>query len=85
MDSTRRCQCFAGFHQAGLTSANAAPYLITVSQALSVDPLISGEYFSNRPSSSWSDERRDFAYTVVIKPVGVRSGKETHGGAWGEL
>ena len=39
---------------------------MAVSKALSVDPLISGEYVSNKPSSSWSEERRDFAYADII-------------------
>ena len=60
-----RCQCPASLDRAELTSASTTPYFMTVSKALSVGPLISGEYFSNRPSSSWSDERRDFAYAVI--------------------
>ena len=52
-----------------LTCDNATPYLITLSKALSVDPFISGEYSSNNPSSLWSDERRDSAYTAMISSL----------------
>jgi len=55
-----------GFHIGERTSANAAPVLITISKVLSVDPLINGEYFSNNPSSSWSVERRDSAYSTIL-------------------
>ena len=48
-----------------LTSANTAPYLIPFSTALSVGPLISGEYPFNNSSSFWSDERRDSAYANI--------------------
>src|SRR5882757_1179594 len=54
----------------GLTSANTAPYLITVPTALSVDSLISGEYSTSKPSRLWSDERRDSACTIVINCAG---------------
>lgn len=36
------------------------------SKTVSVDPLISGEYFFNKPSSLWSDPRRDAAYGISI-------------------
>ena len=49
-----------------LTPAKTAPYLITLSTDFSMDPVISGEYFSSNPSSSWSDERRASAYANVI-------------------
>jgi hypothetical protein len=49
-----------------LTSENATPYLITFFKVFSVDLFISGEYFSNSSSSSWSDERRDSAYANII-------------------
>jgi hypothetical protein len=49
-----------------LTSENATPYFIAVSNALSVDPLINGEYSFNDSSSLWSDERRDSAYANNI-------------------
>jgi hypothetical protein len=49
-----------------LTSAKAAPYLITLSTDFSVDPLIIGEYTSSNPSSSWSDERRASAFANNI-------------------
>jgi len=53
-----------------LTSANTDPYLIPFSTALSVDPLISGEYAFSNPSSSWSDKRRDSAYANMITWTG---------------
>jgi len=49
-----------------LTSAKTAPYLINLSTTLSVGASIIGEYFSNNPSSSLSDNRRDSAYTTVV-------------------
>jgi hypothetical protein len=49
-----------------LTSANTTPYAITLSKTFSFDPLISGGYLSNNPSSSWSDERRDSAFASTI-------------------
>jgi hypothetical protein len=49
-----------------LTSESATPYFITVSNALSVDPLINGEYSFNDSSSLWSDERRESAYANNI-------------------
>ena len=49
------------------TSANTAPYLIALSVDLSIDPLISGAYSLNNPSSSWSDERRASAYADIIR------------------
>ena len=52
------------------TSANTAPYLIAVSTTLSVDPLIGGEYSSNKFSSSWSEERRDSTYVKIIRRLG---------------
>jgi hypothetical protein len=45
-----------------LTSESATPYFIAVSNTLSVDPPINGEYSFNDSSSLWSDERRDSAY-----------------------
>jgi len=45
-----------------LTSAKITPYLRTFSRAFSVDLSMSGEYPFNNPSSSWSDDLRDFAY-----------------------
>jgi len=48
------------------TSANTDPNLIPFSTALSIDPLISGEYPFSRSSSLWSHERRDSAYGTVI-------------------
>ena len=53
-----------------LTSAKTVPYLITVSTDFSVDPLISGEYSFNNPSSSWSDERRASTYARIISSRG---------------
>jgi hypothetical protein len=41
------------------TSANMAPYLMTVSTHPSVDLLISGEYDFNDSSSLTRDSRRD--------------------------
>jgi len=55
-----------GFHIGERTSANAAPYLINLSKVLSIDGFINGEYFSNNPSSSWSVERRNPAYSTII-------------------
>ena len=49
------------FSMKELTSANTAPYRITVFKALSVDSVISGEYSTSNPSSLWSKERRDSA------------------------
>ena len=49
-----------------LTSAKITPYLIILSTDFSVDPLISGEYSFNSPSSSWSDERRASTYVTII-------------------
>jgi hypothetical protein len=40
-----------GVHLGELTSANTAPYLITLSTPLSIDLLISGEYSFNDSSS----------------------------------
>ena len=48
------------------TSAKTAPYLIALSTAFSIDPLIRGEYPSSNPSSSWSDERRASTYVKII-------------------
>jgi len=53
-----------------LTSANTDPYLIPFSTALSIDPLISGEYPFNNSSSLWSHERRDSAYASIISRFG---------------
>ena len=49
-----------------LTSAKTAAYLIVLSTDFSIDPLISGEYFSSNPSSSWSDSRRVLTYAKII-------------------
>jgi hypothetical protein len=49
-----------------LTSANTEPYLIPLSTALSIEPLISVEYPFNNSSSLWSDERRDSAYVNIM-------------------
>jgi len=50
----------------GLTSAKTAPILMALSTALSVGPSIIGEYPSNNPSSSLSDERIDSACSNAI-------------------
>jgi hypothetical protein len=50
----------------GLTWANIAPILIAPSTTLSTVSDISGENFSNNPSSSWSDRRRDSAYVTLV-------------------
>ena len=50
--------CSFYMHGRQLTSAKTAPYLIALSTAFSVDPLIIGENLSSNPSSSWSDKRR---------------------------
>ena len=47
------------------TSAKTAPYLIALSTAFSVDPLIAGVYPCSNPSSSWSEERRAFSYADI--------------------
>ena len=47
------------------TSAKTAPNLIALSTDFSIDPLISGAYSVSNPSSSWSDERRAFAYADI--------------------
>jgi len=52
------------------TSAKTTPYLKAVSTALSVDPLISGEYPFNNFSSSSSDESRDPLYAKNISRLG---------------
>ena len=57
-------------HRGDLTSAKMAPYLITLSTTLSVWASIIGEYFSNNPSSSLSDERRDSAYANIVSWLG---------------
>ena len=44
---------------------------MAVSKPLSVDALISGEYFLSNPSSSWSDERNDSAYSNIISWLGL--------------
>ena len=49
-----------------LTSANTAPYLIALSIALSIDPLIIGAYSSSNPSSSWSDKRMASTYAKLL-------------------
>ena len=46
-----------------LTCPNTTSDLITISNAFSVDLLISGKYCFNNPASSWSDERSDSAYS----------------------
>ena len=48
------------------TSANTAPYLMLLSIILSVVPLISGGYSFNKPSSLWSDTRRESAYGALL-------------------
>ncbi len=53
-----------------LTSAKTAPYLMALSTVVSIDPLISGEYPSSNPSSSWSNERRASTYAKSISWVG---------------
>ena len=63
-------QPLAAFHMGELTSAKTDPYLIPFSMALSIDPLISGEYPFNNSSSLWSDERRDSAYATIISQFG---------------
>ena len=47
------------------TPAKTAPYCIALSTAFSIDPLISGEYPSSNPSSSWSDERSASTYVKI--------------------
>ena len=54
------------FHMGELTSANTVPSRIPFPKALSIDPLISGVYPLFNSSSSWSDERRDSAYTEIV-------------------
>jgi len=49
-----------------LTSAKIVPYFMTLSTTLSVCASIIGEYWSNNPSSSLSDERRDSVYPSVV-------------------
>ena len=53
------------------TSLRLDRYVIAIQQipfptALSIDLLISGLYPFINPSSSWSDERRDSAYTDIV-------------------
>ena len=48
------------------TSAKTASYLIALSTTFSVDLVMSGEYPSNNPSSSRSDERRASTYVKII-------------------
>ena len=55
-----------GFYIGERTSVSTAPYLITLSKALSVDLFINGEYFSNNSLSSWSIKCRDSAYLTII-------------------
>ena len=59
-----------------LTCAKTAPYLIALSTDFSVDPLISGEYFSSDSSRSWSDDRRASAFTKVTSLPGWAVAKE---------
>jgi len=54
-----------------LTSAKTAPYLIALPTNFSVDPLSSGEYSFNNPSSLWSDERRASVYAITISRLGA--------------
>ena len=61
-----------------LTSAKTAPYLIALSTALSIDPLIIGACFSSNPSSSRSDKRRASSYAKLVA-AGMGSGKATNG------
>ena len=49
-----------------LTSAKTAPYLMALSTTLSIGPSIIGEYPSNNPSSSLSDDRIDSACSRII-------------------
>ena len=60
-----------------LTSAKTAPYLIVLSTAFSVDPLIIGAYPTSSPSSSWSDERRASTYAKLLAD-GMGRGKGTN-------
>jgi hypothetical protein len=55
------------------------PSQYSISKTVSVDPLINGEYSSNNPSSSWSDERIDSVDALYYWPVGIGSGKVTNG------
>ena len=64
------CQPLAGFQMEELTPAKIDPYLIPFSTALSIEPLISGEYPVNNSSSLWSDERRDSAYATITSQFG---------------
>ena len=59
-----------------LTSAKMVPYLIALSTDFSVNPLISGEYFSRNSSRSWSDECRASAYMKIISWWGSVVAKE---------
>ena len=62
-----------------LTSAKTVPYFMILSTILSVGASIIGENFSNSPSSSLSDERRDSAYSNIVSWVrcGGRCGGHT--------
>jgi len=53
-------------HIGELTSAKRVPCLITLSTTLSDGVFIIGEYFSNNPSSSLSEERRNSAYASIV-------------------
>ncbi len=57
-------------HIGDRTSAKIVPYFITSSTTLSVCSSIIGEYSSNNPSSSLSDERRDSAYANMVSWLG---------------
>ena len=48
------------------TSAKTAPYLIALSTAFSIDPLIIGGSSFSSPSSSRSDKRRASAYATLV-------------------
>ena len=50
-----------------LTSAKTAPYLIALSTTLSVGASIIVECSFSNPSSSSSNESRDFAYAEIIR------------------
>ncbi len=53
-----------------LTPANTDLYLIPFSMALSIDPLIIGEYPFNNSLSLWSNKHRDSAYVTIISQFG---------------
>ncbi len=61
-----------------LTSAKTAPYLIALSTAFSIDPLIIGACSFNNPLSFWSDKQRASTYAKLLAG-GVGSGSGTNG------